>query len=154
MTKRRRSTDRHRLVLMVLASLAIAALVLPAASYTTAELSRSGSITVTGDSDGLLGLEVAGYVCEAGTDQRLVDITNSFDRQITLTVTLVSTETATFADGSDEAMRTLAPSETSPFDVDVSGTSGEFVAFSAGATGSEFSVTTAERTVSIEECGT
>lgn len=46
MTKRRRSTDRHRLAVVILAALAIGALVIPAASYTTAELSRSGSITV------------------------------------------------------------------------------------------------------------
>ncbi|WP_336362520.1 hypothetical protein [Halalkalicoccus salilacus] len=155
MTKRRRrSTDRHRLAVVFLALLAIAALVIPAASYTTAELRRSGSITVAGDPDGLLGLGTADYVCEAGTEQRLVDITNSFDRQITLTVTLVSTETATFTDGSDEATRTLDPDETSPFDVDVNGTSGESVAFSADATGSGFSVSTTERSVSIKECGT
>lgn len=154
MTKRRRSTDRHRVVVVVLAMLALAALVIPAASYTTADLSRSGSITVTDDSDGLLGLDTAAAVCENSIDQRLVMVTNSFDHRLDVTITLGSTETATFTDGSTEALRTLEPSATTSVDVDVSGVSGDSMVFSVTGTGTGLSVTMADRTVAVEECGT
>lgn len=154
MTKRRRSTDRHRVMMVVLAALALGALVIPAASYTTADLSRSGSITVTDDSNGLLGLNTVTAVCANSTDQRLVTVTNSFNHRVDVTITLSSTETATFTDGSTEALRTLEPDATTSFDIDVSGASGDSVVFSVEGDGTGLSVTTADRPVAIEECGT
>lgn len=148
MTKKRRSTDRHRVVLVVLMALTIGALVIPASSYTTAELCRSGSIDVAADLDGLLTLDIADAVCAGETD-RLVTITNGFDREVTVTV-ILTTDTATF-DSGDSKTTPLSIDETAEFDVTVDDAAGDTVAFSVEADGTGLSAT-ADRTVPIEEC--
>ncbi len=95
MRRRRRWQPRgHRLpwlrvllVVCVLVSAVGAVSIGPSTAFTSATLARGSAAPVTGDATGLLGLDVSPSV-SAGTESRLVTVTNRFSKSVTAVVTL------------------------------------------------------------------
>lgn len=88
-----RSRHRSRRVLRVAVLLAvvllIGATVLPAASYSTSDVSRGAAVGVVDDPAASLSLDTAENV-SVGTVNRLVVITNGFDSMATVSITLTN----------------------------------------------------------------
>jgi hypothetical protein len=85
--KSRRGWSR---TLLLVAALAVAAagVAVPAASYATADVPRSSGMNVADDGNGLVGLEKATTVGNSNREL-LVTVTNNFDEETTVTVSLV-----------------------------------------------------------------
>jgi hypothetical protein len=73
------------LVLLVVV-VALAGVAVPAASFTTADVPRGASVSVTQDTDGIVGLDKATSV-QAGEKERLVTVTNNNDQTVDVTIT-------------------------------------------------------------------
>jgi len=101
--------------------LAVAALVAgfviaPSAAFTTGSVDRGTTVTVADDADGLLGIDVAGSV-RAGSEDRLVTVTNNLDRSLTVTVSstaALSNDRATLAPGESLSTRATVSCESPP----------------------------------------
>jgi VCBS repeat-containing protein len=81
-----RSRGRSVLVLLVVV-VALAGVAVPAASFSTADVPRGTSVSVVGDSNGVVGLDRATSV-QAGQDERLVTVTDRFDGTISLSMSI------------------------------------------------------------------
>jgi hypothetical protein len=106
--RRRRSTGSggRRWVSLLVVALVVASLLAAGnapTAFTTATTERGSAANVVGDADGLVGVDVAGSVA-AGSEDRLVTVTNNFGESVTVSVSLDG------ADGTlSNAEATLAP---------------------------------------------
>lgn len=99
MTRRRPRRRTRRVLPLTIAVLAIVlggATLVPAASYSTGDVSRGTAVGVTDDPQGLIALDTATGVRIGHTD-RLVVVTNNLDSAATVTVSLHD-GSATFAE--------------------------------------------------------
>lgn len=90
---RRRSRRVLPLTVVLLVVLTFGASVLPAASYSAANVDRGLSAGVADDSDAVLGLTIVENVT-VGTTTRLVVVTNNLGSDATVTVSLASDSAA------------------------------------------------------------
>ena len=117
--RRSRSRSRNRSnsrALVLVVGLAVGLLVAgfvvgPSAAFTTGSIDRGTAAPVVNDSEGFLGIDMAGSL-QAGTEGRLVTVTNNLNR--TLTVDVSSSASLS----NDQA--TLGPSESLTTDATVS----------------------------------
>lgn len=110
---RTRSRGRTRwgplLVVALVGGVLIAGFVVaPSAAFTTGTVDRQTTATVADDASGFLGIDVAGDV-RAGSEDRLVTVTNNLSQPLTVTVSssaALSNDRATLAPG--ESLSTAA----------------------------------------------
>lgn len=160
MTRSRRRTGSN--TLLTLAVVATVMLVvggsLGTAAFTTGSVGRTSDIGVASDVSGLYGIDTAPAV-HTNTTEPLVDLTNRFGQDVTVTVTLRSDSTDTgdlVVDGTstgDQATFTLGQGETRQIDLAVhndSALGGRTVYFHIEASAPGLYVSAQDRTVPIE----
>lgn len=157
-----RSRHRSRRVLPVVVLLAAVLLtgatVLPAASYSTSDVSRGAAVGVVDDPAASLSLDTAANV-SVGTVDRLVVITNGFDSTATVSITLtsMSPENASLVVGGasvgDSYSTDLSTGSSLTVDVDVpddSALDGSEIVFEVTADTKDIDATVPGRSVPIE----
>lgn len=160
MSRRSRSRSSRALPVAVLViALLCGVTILPAASYSTADVGRGTALGVADDPNAILGLDVTDNVTVGTTDQ-LVVVTNGFDTDVTITVTLRDDSTAmgnlSAPDGStgDTVSFSLATGTSKTVDVDVaddSGIAGEELYFHVSAEAADVDATASDRQTTITD---
>lgn len=161
-----RSRRRSRRVLPAAILLAVVMLagaaVLPAASYSTGDVSRGAAVDVVDDPAASLSLDAAANVSVGSVDQ-LVVITNGFDSTATVSITLTSASPANAslvvggASVGDSHSTDLSPGASLTVDVDVpdDGTlDGSDIVFDTTADTGDIDASAPGRTVPIEGSST
>ncbi|WP_139043133.1 hypothetical protein [Haloferax massiliensis] len=135
----------------------VGATVLPAASFTTAEVDREATVSVVDDSNAIHNLAVASSVT-IGQTSRLVTVTNDLETDVSVEIALradSSDKGALVVDGTsvgDSYTFSLPMGTSRDIDIDVVSDStldGERVYFSVNATGTGLTVTAPDRNVSL-----
>lgn len=95
MSPRRRSRSRSRtrgqqwpalaVALLICCVLVVAFVVAPSMAFSSGSLDRGSTVDIADDSEGLVGIDVASSV-NAGTESRLVTVTNRMDQSLTISV--------------------------------------------------------------------
>lgn len=137
----------------LLAALVVAPAVVPGtASFTAGDVPRSASVDVSRDEDSLLELDAAAAVTAGETD-RLVNVTNHFGADATVTVTLRSNSTADLVyDGTnvgDQTTFTLGPGSTGRVSVAVANGTTDPVRFDVDASTTGVTVHAPGREVTV-----
>ncbi|MBX0323018.1 hypothetical protein EGH21_08260 [Halomicroarcula sp. F13] len=135
----------------------VGATVLPAASFTTAEVGRGATISVVDDSNAIHNLAVASSAT-IGQTSRLVTVTNDLGTDVSVEIALRADSTDKgdlVVDGTsvgDSYTFSLATGTSREIDIDVVSDStldGEQIYFGVNATGTGLTVTAPDRNVSL-----
>lgn len=125
--------------------------VVPAGSFTLADLPRTAGTDVVGDVDGTLGLDVAASV-QQNRIERLVDVTNNLGRTVTVTITVTnSNRHDLYVDGTNHgstATFSLGDGATQQVDVEAHARENQVV-FDVTATTTGLSVTANGRSTDV-----
>jgi hypothetical protein len=144
---------------LVVVMLLFGVTILPAASYSTADVDRGASLGVADDPDAALGLVIAENV-SVGTHEELVVVTNRLGGDVTATVALddssTSKGTLSVASGEtgDSVSFTLAEGASQQVDVDVANDSalaGDTLVFHVSANGTGIDAAVNDRQTAITE---
>ncbi|MDB2272139.1 hypothetical protein PM032_14085 [Halorubrum ezzemoulense] len=138
---RSRSRGRTRWGPALLTALTVGALVAglviaPSAAFTTGSVDRGTTVTVADDTDGFLGIDVADSV-RAGSEGRLVTVTNNLDRPLSVSVSAaaaLSNDQATLAPGESLSTTVTVSCESPPSQLQLTVTASASGQFSAVAT--------------------
>ena len=138
---RSRSRGRTRWGPALLIALTVGALVAgfviaPSAAFTTGSVDRGTTVTVADDTDGFLGIDVAGSV-RAGSEDRLATVTNNLDRSLNVTVSsaaALSNDRATLAPGESLSTTATVSCESPPSQLQLTVTTSASGQFSGVAT--------------------
>jgi len=158
---RRRTHPRHRnwwrVALVVSIAVLLGATVLPAGSFTTAEVNRGVTASVVDDSNAIHNLAVASSVT-IGQTSRLVTVTNDLGRDVSVEVALRADSTDKgdlVVDGTnvgDSYTFSLATGTSREIDIAVVSDStldGQQIYFGVNATATGLTVTAPDRDVSM-----
>lgn len=155
---RSRSTRAMPAVLLVVILL-FGVSILPAASYSTADVDRGASLGVVDDPDAAVGLEITENV-SVGSHEQLVVVTNRLGTEVTVTISLDDGSTSkgnlslTSGETGDTVSFTLADGASQQVDVDVADDStldGETLVFHVSADGPGIEASVTDRQTDITD---
>lgn len=131
---------------------------IPAASFTSADLTRGSSATVVDDPTGVLSLDVAASV-QKNNRERLVDVTNNLGKTVSVTVTLQDGSQGDLyigsgdTTGSDSVTFNLADGATQTIEVQTTGNPNTDMYFDVTATATAIDITMNNRFTTIQGGG-